>query len=526
MTSISLTELLPSARLFQALLAGDPAVADLLAYPLLDRAALLDAARAAAARPLDRVPLAHALRADLLRMAAPEEALTACELLADPHSVVVVTGQQPVLFGGPHLVLSKALAAIGMARWITAETGIRAVPVFWSASEDHDHGEVDHVGLARRDAAPERVRTALPADGATLAAQPLPPSLALALEQMAAWLPEGPGRERVLAALELPASGTWGDWIARLMLRLLGPLGLVVVEPRQIRPFATAVLEAEVRSPGVLHSHIQAVEQRLADAGLPAALGLQRPELFFGIEAGRRVRIPFAEGSYRLPGGELETPEALALRVSEDPQAFSWNVVTRVLAQDLALPVAAQVCGPSELGYVAATRSAHDALGIPVPALVPRCGVTIVEPQVDRALRATGRSAEDVVRLGENAWPIAVAEESDPSAALERALEELPVAPDKAVSRRLAALRKAAEQYRAALHREAESRSETEAGRRRRVLTALRPGGGLQERVCSPLGWIAQHGDPLLQSWLDAVGVPEATHTLIRTAEVQGERNG
>jgi uncharacterized protein YllA (UPF0747 family) len=53
-------------------------------------------------------------------------------------AVAVITGQQPGLFTGPHLSILKALSAVKIARCLE-QWGIRATPVFWFASEDHDH---------------------------------------------------------------------------------------------------------------------------------------------------------------------------------------------------------------------------------------------------------------------------------------------------------------------------------------------------------------------------------------------------
>ena len=61
--------------------------------------------------------------------------------LADPATRVVVTGQQPGLFGGPLYTLSKAVAAVLWADRLE-RAGQPAVAVFWVATEDHDFREV------------------------------------------------------------------------------------------------------------------------------------------------------------------------------------------------------------------------------------------------------------------------------------------------------------------------------------------------------------------------------------------------
>lgn len=517
MSGLDFESVTPGAGLFHALLSGAPA--GLLAYPLLDRAALVSAARAASVRSLDRAGLSGAVEQRLRALDAPAESLASARRLALPGSVVVVAGQQPGLFGGPHLVLSKALAAVSVARDLERQLSVPVVPVYWSAAEDHDHGEVDHVSVPAARGQAERLRVALPADRRALEAQPVPGAAGEVVSELLALLPEGPGRALVERAVQLQEGDTWADWTARALLRLLGRLGLVLVEPRTLRPFATEVLTFEIAHPGALHGDVERAEREIAAAGFAPALGLTHEELFFVLIDGRRQRVPFDGVCYHTEDGQAWSPADLAARVTRAPQDFSWNVVTRVLAQDAALPVAAQVCGPTELGYVAATRYAHERLGIPVPALVPRPGVTVVEPQAERAARALGVSPEDVVARGEAAFDEAPDDTDARVTTLIAAAAALPQSSDKGVARRREGVARAVELYAAALEREAATRSETAAGRQRRLLEALRPGGALQERSCTPLPWIARHGEGLLDRWLAAVGMPGSGHQLLRTAE-------
>src|SRR5947208_4018006 len=70
----------------------------------------------------------------------------------------IVTGQQPVMFGGPAYMIYKALTAIKLAAELT-EQGTDSVPIFWIAGEDHDFAEVTQVTL--RSASGELRRFAL-----------------------------------------------------------------------------------------------------------------------------------------------------------------------------------------------------------------------------------------------------------------------------------------------------------------------------------------------------------------------------
>ena len=74
--------------------------------------------------------------------------------LGRPDSVAVVTGQQVGLFGGPLYTVYKALTAMALAGELR-ERGIRAVPVFWMETEDHDLVEASRITRLRTDGTPE-----------------------------------------------------------------------------------------------------------------------------------------------------------------------------------------------------------------------------------------------------------------------------------------------------------------------------------------------------------------------------------
>ena len=86
-----------------------------------------------------RRELAEALRQANDQYGHPEARELAARL-ADPSTRVVITGQQPGLFGGPLYTLSKAVAAQLWAERLEA-AGEPAIALFWMATEDHDFRE-------------------------------------------------------------------------------------------------------------------------------------------------------------------------------------------------------------------------------------------------------------------------------------------------------------------------------------------------------------------------------------------------
>src|SRR5688572_17810268 len=69
--------------------------------------------------------------------------------VAEGRGIVVTTGQQPGLFGGPVYTWSKAVSALALADAIEATTGVPAAPVFWAATDDSDFAEGAYTWLSR-----------------------------------------------------------------------------------------------------------------------------------------------------------------------------------------------------------------------------------------------------------------------------------------------------------------------------------------------------------------------------------------
>src|ERR1700730_12623432 len=89
-----------------------------------------------------RLEVAAILRQQNEGFRAGAAALSNLEKL-ERGAVAVVSGQQVGLFSGPAYAIYKALTAIQIAQEL-CDSGIKAVPIFWMATEDHDLDEVRH----------------------------------------------------------------------------------------------------------------------------------------------------------------------------------------------------------------------------------------------------------------------------------------------------------------------------------------------------------------------------------------------
>lgn len=280
-----------------------------------------------------------------------------------PDTAAVVTGQQVGLFSGPAYTIYKALTAAKLARQLT-ENGVRAVPIFWLATEDHDFDEINHAWVF--DGHHRAVR--LNGQGAGQGGQPVG-SIEIAespvdglRESLRGLLYSGEVLELVEECYR--PGRTYGEAFQRLLMRLMAGYGLVFFDPLQpaIRALAAPLLGAAFERREELRLELQARGRELEQAGYHSQVLVdEQTSLFFRLENGRRTRI----------GREQAAPP--------EPAQLSPNALLRPVMQDYLLPTAAYVGGPAELAYLAQSQVLYRALLHRMPVAVPRGGFTLLD---------------------------------------------------------------------------------------------------------------------------------------------------
>ena len=440
------------------------------------------------------------------------------ERVAGGKGVVVTTGQQPGLFGGPLYGLSKAISALALADELEKATGIPVAPVFWAATDDADVAEASSTVIA----APGGTRVL----SVQTSAEPGTPLAAIPLGDITESLADlvtaaGSGSHpEFLAAVQAAyrADATMGDAYVALMRRLLEPRGIAVLDASHpaVRNAADDILRRALRE---AESGEAALKQRNADiegAGYSPQVALVRGlSTVFAIDGVKR----------RLPVKEAVKAAGSAPRGSLSP-----NVLLRPIVERAILPTAAYVAGPGEMAYFAQLSALADVLGAKQPLAVPRWSGTIVESHIERLLAR---------------YKLDVGDLRDPHAAETTfAFEALPAAVAKGIAtlrkdvgKRLTALRDAdaaSEQpllpsrvvegaERIFAHRLDRLERRFVAAQKRASAAALQdiataraslfPNGKRQERALNPIPILARHGDAVIDAMLDGARVHARTLT-------------
>lgn len=469
-------------------------------------------------RPLDPA-VADRIAAYNTELGATGKALENLGKLRGP-CVCIVTGQQPGALGGPLYNLYKAITAIRLAQAVEAASTVPAIPIFWNHSDDHSLDEFAQVSVPT-DRGPQRITLQHGARQTPAYLADIPEALNAAIARFLELCPSELVKNILLACYDRNLA----RFFSRLWLSLLGPHGLVMVEPRLLEGPATRRLyQAVISDPRAVRAKLdESILQVEARGFSPILRGVAGFGLFV-IREGTRHRVEYVDGILYAGGEALDAGQLI-------DQTLSPQVYLRPLVQDAALPTLAYVGGPNEVAYLAELKALYTHLGVRRPIIFPRISATLLEPAADRLVRKLKLSDEDL--LAEPDSLLARATSGDASAVF-RKLDAL----EQTIFTQLEAIRSDLERIERgladALRKTGSNLSATLGGFRRRIAEALRsgesvfaerlrrlathvlPDGILQERVFSPLYYLAAAGPGLIPQLVANLDPFRFEHRIVR----------
>ncbi len=363
---------------------------------------------------------------DWLTPLAPAIAATgrAAERLgrAAASGVVLTTGQQPGLFGGPAYTWSKALSALAMADVLEEMTGVPVAPVFWAATDDADWVEASMTAFATARGL-ETARLEGPAtDGIAMAEVPLGP-MKVALETLGSAC----GSAAHSSLLELVSNAyvphaTMGAAYVQLLRALLEPLGIAVLDAAHpaLRTAADPFLRRALQRSGAIAEALSARSAAIEAAGFTPQVDVRD-----GLSLVFRTTSTVVDGVARRVRTRVPMADAAQVLRESDPGSLGPNVLLRPVIERALLPTVAYHAGPGEYAYFAQVDPIAHALGLESPVAVPRWSGEVLDA---RALaRRDALGLDDSMLQGEHTATSRVAREAvDPE--IQDALERLRVA--------------------------------------------------------------------------------------------------
>lgn len=429
-------------------------------------------------------------------------------------TAVIVTGQQPGFLGGPLHTIYKALTAVAAARRRSALTGGACVPVFWVAGDDHDFEEVRRV---RFPGSPDDVVLELPGDGdrRPLADYPIDDGALEVLGRAKTLLGARRHGAAATALIDLyPGRGLAGGFAA-LMAELLGPAGLLVLDPVKIRPLAARIFRGVASDPQKVLALVEAGRDEVRRLGIEPLVAGRLP--LFLLRDGKRHHLSPTPDGVKVDGLEEEiSVQDLLQQLAALPGCLSHGALLRPIVQEEALPVVLSIGGPAEVGYFAQLGPLAAHFGLERPRIALRLNATLFD---GKPARLAGSTSLDVLARAaspEDLLPPPAAEPGDlvqlRSTSLQlprelRAAVAACAAPGDTprLEKRARDLEEGLASFVERLTKALMQARGTELDQARQVFGMMFPGGALQERTHGFLHHVAKHGTAWLQELLDAL---------------------
>lgn len=488
----------------------------------------------------NRRELCDALEAMNRSWGAGRETLENIARLRQTDCLAVVSGQQAGLFTGPLYTIYKALSAVKLAGCLT-QRGTQAVPVFWIATEDHDFEEVataEFIGCDCR-LASASVSSAMHRENAPVGHVVLDDSIDETIKRLLDVLPTTefiPEIETLLR--ETWASGRgYGEAFARMMTRLIGRYGLILLDPldAKLKELAAPLYAEAARNAPEIAGALVERSRELEEAGYHAQVATSEKAfpLFLHTEDGARHAVTrTANGRYRMKDARDEhTAEELSEMSRREPQKFSPNVTLRAVVQDYLLPTVAYFGGAAEIAYFAQTAEVYRVLNRPATPILHRASMTVVERRTWRTLERYGLSLADLFG-GLDAVLARVVEEhlgTETAATFNRT--------EESISRELDSLQEQLRQVdptladaletgrrkinhqleglRSRFHRAQMGRDRAAHRQLERAFAALYPEKTLQERHINITSFLARHGSYIVNWIYDAINLGSSDHQIV-----------
>jgi bacillithiol biosynthesis cysteine-adding enzyme BshC len=459
--------------------------------------------------------------------------------LRERDCVAVFTGQQVGLFTGPLYTIYKALTAVRFAEDLGSR-GVKCVPVFWMATEDHDLEEVS--AAYSIDSGGEMCEARFDAGsddhGKPVGSIEFDSNIGTLIDE---WVSDFPQTEftaelRELISETYQAGSTFGGAFGKLLAKLFGKYGLIIFDPidgRAKQLAAPIFAKAIERSNEIVEALITRSDQLTAD-GYHAQVLVEKNyfPLFWQDDDGKRVSIKRSGDSFRISGSKDDVSlEFLLDTAKRRASRLSPGVMLRPAVQDFLFPTICYLGGGAEIAYFAQNSEVYRILERPATPIFHRQSFTVVEPRHTRTLEKYGIGFTDLFVGLEKLLPEIILRVLDPETPrvfadaeekintelnrLDRELSKI----DPTLAESLAKRRRKIIYHIGALYKKygnTRLRKDEVANRRLNALfISLFPHRGLQERTLNFAAFANRFGMQFLDWMYDATDVENKDHRVV-----------
>lgn len=291
------------------------------------------------------------------------------ESLNNAKTYTVTTGQQLHLFMGPAFVIYKIIHTIKTAEHYAAlYPGLRFVPVFWLASEDHDFEEIKDTKVFQK-SFPWEAHSKGPTGRYEVSGVPA------IIEAMRQALSLSDENRQLLDMMDgvYQTSRTLSEATIKLAHKLFADYGLVCIDAdnANLKRLFAPIMERDILEQGNIDV-FEVFNLKMEQGGFSLQLKGRDINVFY-IGDSDRSRIVKSGGNFEILGtGKVLSTDDIRSELAAHPENFSPNAVLRPLYQECILPNVCYIGGNAEVNYWLQLKDVFEANNIPEPCLVLR----------------------------------------------------------------------------------------------------------------------------------------------------------
>lgn len=307
-------------------------------------------------------------------------------LIEEDDVYTVVTGQQLIVAGGPMFTVYKILTAIEYAKRIETKFGIKVVPVFWLADEDHDFDEISKIGFPHGN---DWVSTGLtqPAiTGKRVANIEITDEMASFIQSLDDNLISTEFKDEILELLKFcyPRGYNHGKSFGRLITKLFSRYGLLLAgsSRENAQVFLNKTLVSLIQKTDEIANCLENTSTQL-EKFYHRQAAVTSSNWFYVGEDGVRQKMHYEKGKWTTTISTFTTSQLIE-SVTKLFGLVSPNVFMRPILQDRLLPNLAYIAGPGEVSYYAQMKDLYHLCNQSMPIIVPRFSATILEGSVKK----------------------------------------------------------------------------------------------------------------------------------------------
>ena len=534
--TLDFDQLFNTTKLYSDYLTGD--LHDYYRYNFQDKDNISKAANIVNNSSYDRERIYQIVLENNKRLGASDSTIKNIELLKNPETVCVFSGQQVAFCSSPMYTIYKAMTSVKLADRYRRSLNRPVVPCFWMPTDDHDFEEVRSANFLLRSGKLKTVtyQPRVDPSGSPVADMVLDDGVLDFYDLVNEALIDTEFKGSLLEIFRqfyTPGSKL-SEAFARVFNHFLGDLGIILIDPNfaGLKEFFKPVFIKEALE----HNQTQKLfEQRtrlLLKNGFHAQVHKTGDNLNIFYHDKKRLNMTSFGDEY-CPDGSSErfSPQSLCEIIEKSPDRFSSNVLLRPIAQCTAFPVVCQVVGPSELAYFAQIEPLFEYFDVPFPIIYPRSGMTIVEPHIKKILHKyrinlpdlRGRLEPVIGEVVEKLFPSEAAELAISLSAcikddLDRFSKELKDS-DPEGYQHINNFRKFIDfelkQLQKKLKTSNKKRHDELTSQIRKTYSFLFPDGRLQERVLSPFYFANKYGKDIFKSIYEHLNVDRPAHSVL-----------